>query len=337
VLNRLPDTWLIRWGFLYSRNSADLGEHEGDFIIQGPSGHVLVLEVKGSRARNFVLTGKWDGEQDGENPWVQLQEEWNWARSRAESVSGSRAVPFFQRALALPFVHFVPGDRFLADVPRSFVLGTQELHNFKEWWDLHVAKVPLHSSAAEAKSVFRDAFCEGLRPKAIKAFIKSTEGLFERSVSQDFKLLSLLSENRQLMIQGGAGTGKTSLAVCQAKEYAANGQKTLLLCYNLALADYLRREIGRAEIPAGMVDVLSWEELTVRLLRHADIEHEPPSEYSERVNYFGVMVPGLILEVLKENPPEPVYDALVVDEAQDHDTLFPIERKRPTVDLLARR
>jgi hypothetical protein len=329
VLNKLPDTWLIRWGYLYSRGSADVGEHEGDFIIQGPSGHVLVLEVKGSRVRNFVLTGKWDGEEDGESPWVQLNEEWTWARSRAESVRGNRAMPFFQRALALPFVHFVPGDQFLASVPRSFVLGAHELNEFRDWWDRHVASAPLHSSAADARGIFRDAFCEGLRPKAIRAFIQGTEGIFERSVTEDFRLLSLLSGNRQLMIEGGAGTGKTSLAVCQAKEYANSGLRTLLLCYNLALAEYLRRELGRSGLPPERVDVLSWEELTARLLRHADIEHKPPVEYADRVHYFGVMVPGLILEVLKDNPPVPAYDALVVDEAQDHDTLFPSELSEP--------
>ena len=82
VLGKLPDTWIIRWGFLYDREGDGAGEHEGDFLICGPSGHVLVLEVKGRRARNFVVTGRWEGEEAGENPWHQLHAQWNWARHR---------------------------------------------------------------------------------------------------------------------------------------------------------------------------------------------------------------------------------------------------------------
>jgi hypothetical protein len=38
-LGRLGDEWVIRWGFYYET------DREGDFIILGPTGGVLVLEV----------------------------------------------------------------------------------------------------------------------------------------------------------------------------------------------------------------------------------------------------------------------------------------------------
>ena len=39
-LARLAEEWVIRWGFYYQT------DREGDFLILGPTGGVLVLEMK---------------------------------------------------------------------------------------------------------------------------------------------------------------------------------------------------------------------------------------------------------------------------------------------------
>ena len=46
-LARLGDEWVIRWGFYYET------DREGDFIVLGPTGGVLVLEVKGGDLRKL--------------------------------------------------------------------------------------------------------------------------------------------------------------------------------------------------------------------------------------------------------------------------------------------
>lgn len=329
VLGKLPDTWIIRWGFLYDREGDGAGEHEGDFLICGPSGHALVLEVKGRRARNFVVTGRWEEEADGENPWHQVHAQWNWARRRLEAVSRGREIPFVQRALALPFIHFVEGDRFLGEVPRDNVLGADELARFTHWWESRVTPVRLQESPEDARGMFLEAFAEGLRPRALRAFVQETERIFERRGAEAARLLGLLEENPRLLVRGGAGSGKTCLALEQARRHAAAGRRTLLLCYNLALAAHLRTEASRL-VPAGLpLTVLSWEELTGRLLDHAGFSHEPPSTREARLEYYEITVPGYLLYILDASPPEPWFDALVVDEAQDHDTSFPAALRRP--------
>lgn len=329
VLGKLPDTWIIRWGFLYDRGGDGAGEHEGDFLVCGPSGHVLVLEVKGRRARNFVVTGRWEGEEAGEKPWHQLHEQWNWARRRLETVSRGREIPFVQRALALPFIHFVPGDRFLGEVPRDHVLGAGELARFTAWWEKNVTPTRLYESTEDARAMFLEAFAEGLRPRALRAFLQETERMFAQSGEKSRQLLGLLGENPRLLVRGGAGSGKTLLALEQARRHAAAGRRTLLLCYNLALAAHLRAEASRL-VPADLpLTVLSWEELTGRLLALAGFSHEPPTGKEARLEYYEITVPGYLLEILAASPPEPWFDALVVDEAQDHDTAFPAALRRP--------
>ena len=72
VLNQLEGDWTIRWGYFYQRAPGDnRRDREGDFIILGPGGHVLVVEVKSGQNRHFALTGEWEHQTD--NPAIQLQ------------------------------------------------------------------------------------------------------------------------------------------------------------------------------------------------------------------------------------------------------------------------
>ncbi len=329
ALSLLPDQWCIRWGFLYSRTGAGAGEHEGDFIIQGPSGHILVLEAKGASVRNFVLTGRWEGEAGGDSPWTQLNEEWKWAQRQVESIRGKRPMPFLQRALALPTCNFVAGDVFGGEIPRRHVADARDLGSFDRWWSNNVASTPLHGTVAQARAVFRDAFAEGIKPKSIRFFLRQTEGLFEEQVRRDAGLLRLLDGNRQLLVEGGVGSGKTCLAVRQARFYAEQGLRTLVLCYNLALAAHLRDRLADQCSPGGLVTVRSWEELAEGILAEAGIAHKVPAEYDARTRYYTVEVPWLLWEIIREGRLPARYDALVVDEAQDHDTQFAAEVGAP--------
>ena len=322
ALSHLDDQWFIRWGFLYSLSDAGLGEYEGDFIIQGPAGHILVLEAKGGFVRNFVLTGRWESEGGGDSPWVQVNNEWQWAKRRAQSVRGVRPMPFFQRALALPTCNFVAGDVFGREIPRDHVADGRDLKSFPQWWAKSVATTPLHGTVTEARSVFLDAFSEGTKPKSIRFFMRQTEGIFEQQVRRDTGLLRLLDGNRQLLVEGGVGSGKTCLAVRQARHYAEKGLHTLVLCYNLALAQHLRESLAENSDQGGVVEVKSWQELASEILAEAKIRLEDPKEYQVRTNYFTVEVPWLLWEIIREGKLLPRYDALVVDEAQDHDTQF---------------
>ena len=42
-LAKLPDEWLVIWGYYYAKNRNETLDHEGDFIVQSPEGRVLVL------------------------------------------------------------------------------------------------------------------------------------------------------------------------------------------------------------------------------------------------------------------------------------------------------
>jgi nuclease-like protein len=81
----LGDEWVIRWGFYYET------DREGDFIILGPMGGVLVLEVKGGDLRK--LSTIWEG-SSRDHPVAQLSAEWRAVIDVLRESANDSDVPF---------------------------------------------------------------------------------------------------------------------------------------------------------------------------------------------------------------------------------------------------
>ena len=88
---------------------------------------------------------------------------------------------------------------------------------------------------------------------------------------------SIETTNRQLVVQGGPGSGKTWLALEQAFRYANGGLRVLLLCYNIALADQLSALVAKRKFETGEVIVRSWAGLARELLDAAGLGWDEPS------------------------------------------------------------
>ena len=329
-LSELTDDWLISWGYRYGTNGGIDPEREGDFAIQSPAGHVCVVEVKSGQLRQFALTGYWES-VDGDNPAEQLNAEWKGVISLLNAAAEGRTSPLVHRALALPSVNFVDGDRFRGHLPRGQLLGQGDICNFPTWWRENVATQPIWIEPAEARRIFKAAFARGTTPQSMRFFVSETDSLILRQLQAESTTLDLVADNRQLLVRGACGSGKTFLAVEQARRWAERGagSKVLLLCYNLPLADQLALLVARRSPSRGSITVMSWEALASQILLSAGIVHSPPEELSKRGTYYTLEVPGLLLEINEDEGIAPEYDALVVDEGQDHDTVFPQELSKP--------
>lgn len=151
-LGRLSDDWIVSWGFRYGTGGGTEPEREGDFAVQSPSGHICAIEVKSGRLRQFALTGFWES-SDRDNPADQLHAEWHGVIALLESAAGHGTAPLVHRALALPNVAFVGGDRFIGQLSRRQLLDQCDLEKFPAWWSEMVAKQPLWVSAADARQI----------------------------------------------------------------------------------------------------------------------------------------------------------------------------------------
>jgi len=129
--------------------------------------------------------------------------------------------------------------------------------------------------------------------------------------------LDFLDLNPRALVRGGAGTGKTVVAVERARRLAAAGKGVLLLCFNRPLAHHLRSACGSWEGLAGRVWAGSYHELAKELCERAGVAwSEPPDDLSDATRDFWNETSGLLLLEAAAKLGEK-WDALVVDEAQE--------------------
>lgn len=119
---------------------------------------------------------------------------------------------------------------------------------------------------------------------------------FNRLTKEQAYLLDYLEEQQVAVIQGGAGTGKTMLAIEKARRLQQNGKKVLFLCFNRLLLQFLRDKY-RIELPN--VNFHNLMTLTIHALGY--------SRSDEDITFY--------LENYKDY--EWNYDAIIIDEGQD--------------------
>lgn len=318
IFDQLPEGWMIRWGYFYERKGQQgLRDREGDFILLGQDGRILVVEVKSGQNRHFVLSGEWEHGED--HPATQLLDEWSAVISALKG-SYDGVIPYVGKALCLPHVNLTEQDRLSGELDRNCFIFGKDLEDFSSWWARHMG--PCATYCKDPRKAFQSALAKGLKPGAVQLFLKQSDRLFEQFKASEYEILRMLSGNRCWMVEGGVGTGKTFLALKQAEWLAEQGEgrRILFLVFNLLLADRLKRMSDRLKLSRGVVEVRSWQELLAEIIAVEDLKLEVPSEKDARDTYFQQELPGYVRMALESGRVPASYDALVVDEAQDHDT-----------------
>lgn len=328
-LHESPYPWTVIWGYYY-RDARGM-QHEGDFLVLGPAGGLLVLEVKSSLPRHYPETGRWEG-SDGDDPIQQLHAEW---QGVIHGIQEKGNPPFIEKALCVPNTDAPADVTTFQGIPRTWLVTGNDLENWIPTWLRIFGNHARNAVDTHQKRAVLEAFGQGSLPEEKRAFIDHTEELFERQFTSRFALLDQLSENRQLLVHGGTGTGKTwhALELAFRHATAGDGRRVLFLTYNKALTAQLRRLVALRQIERGEVVVRGWEELFLELCTLAGKPTclPPPGSPTETIrSFYEIELPRLVLEASHDpaiRAKWPVFDALVVDEGQDHDTCWSREIK----------
>jgi hypothetical protein len=323
-LNDSPFQWTVIWGYYYKDGRGTL--REGDFLILGPAGGLLVLEVKSSLPRHFPETGRWEGEGD-DDPIAQLHKEW---QGVIHGIKAKGKAPYVEKALCVPDIDASADIEYFQGFPRNLLVTGNDFENWiATWIRLFGSRSQVTVDRFQKKSVLA-AFGQGSLPEEKRAFVDHTEQLFERQFTSSFGLLDQLSENRQLLVSGGTGIGKTwhalEFAFRQARQN--EGRRVLFLTYNRALTLRFQRIIALRRIERGEIVVRGWEELFLELCSLAGKNVSPPQQGSttETIRtFYELEFPRLVLECsrdMKMRNGWPKFDTLVIDEGQDHDTAW---------------
>lgn len=320
ALLKLGTGFVVRWGFEYSDETGAV-QSEGDFLVLGPDGNVLHLEVKSGpvtfdpKKRRFQTA-------DGRNPLTQRDQVWEQvvrALKKQGRMLGLKE-PLVQRMLALPDVMIAPEATVYETMPREGILDTEDLKNIAQrWQEMFTRKF---SDAEDRRKVFLARFAQGLGSGVTRHTLDFADRIIERHTAASFWLLDAIDQNDQLLFCGGPGTGKTWLAIEMAHRWGAKGQRVLFLTYNLKLAEMLQVVIARLGLAGVMVH--SYEGLAEWIYQQCGETWNAP-DHGDReacAQFFDIEMPGKLLEVAGLFSDAQKFDALVVDEAQDHNTAF---------------
>lgn len=329
----LPRDYLVFFqvGWILRREDEKTKDGETDFVICHPDLGYLCIEVKGGGISFDSSSGDWFSvdrhlqKHSIKNPVNQalkakysvrskLNENQRWRDLLLANVLSGHAVFFPDigdvSALARP------------DMPPTLIGCAKHLQNTKVWidavfayWGNNVSGfVPLGKRGVD---VLREVFARSFVVAPLVSSQLADQEARRLVLTKDqIRVLDFLRSHRRVAVSGGAGTGKTVLALEKARRLASDGFRTLLTCYNRQLADYL------SHLCAGTsnLDVMSFHQLCHRQVERANRAAGRNLVAEAKVTYPGkdlyeVQLPnalGYSLEILPDR-----YDAIVCDEGQD--------------------
>lgn len=128
-------------------------------------------------------------------------------------------------------------------------------------------------------------------------------------------ILDAITLLNRVEVRGGAGSGKTFLALEQARKLAQAGKRVAVICYSHGLASYLKRLTGEWSRKHRPAYVGEFHALGVQW--GADSGPDESLRTEETVHFWEHALPSQMAELAAQLPPGKRFDAIVVDEAQD--------------------
>ncbi len=316
ALRTLPDDWIVLHHVSWqSQRGGRQGDGEADFVILHPKRGLLVLEVKGGGIE--IHDGRWSTiDRRGDrhkikNPFEQATDSkhaligWLTERGLAKRVRIGHAVAFPHMA-TLPNVgpagsaaiSFTKPDLndIVATIDRCFV-----------HWNLE-AKLAVNDVTTLIGLL---APTVSVGPNLAGKAAEAEQDLLLFTADQ-VEAFAGLRASRGGLILGGAGTGKTVLAIARAQTLAKDGFRTLLVCYNELLgADLARRTAAPPSLVAGTFHSICLAEAAKARL---------PLPVQKNAAWWEHRAAELLIEACAST--QTSFDAVVVDEAQDFSPLW---------------
>lgn len=306
---QLPESFEVFYSFSwsYKDDKGKMCKSEADFVIVSPDYGFLCLECKGGRDMTIDIdSGVWHlhdsygGRDLDRSPYEQVEESMYFLKDTFKKMNGIDYPGIYAAGVIFPY-YKIPNSTYISDRNEECTIDKSEMNNLKNKI-IQIFNVWGRSSykARAFNKSFHDAFTEMVKKKIAVAAaagelieLKKSQLDIVNKVQDNYEYF--LSNTRQFYIRGGAGTGKTWLAIKFANSEFNKGSKVLVSCASKPLAKMLMDNLS-AEI-----DVYDIETLFRIIAREPDKLQAPLFDGIE--------------DNLKDDFPK--YDAIFIDEAQD--------------------
>jgi len=303
------------------------GERDGecDFLIAHRDFGILAIEVKGGEISYDPQTEIWKS-KDRHGFVHSIKDPIYQARTAKHNLLKklhSTKNMYARRIAAHHGVIFpdceAPPHDLRADAPRHIFCCRAELKTLGKWVLKRMNQGKLQDGeeklGADGLAAF-DSFLAS--PFMLKVplghWLEEDEKAIEALTPEQFHILEAIQDIPRACVSGGAGTGKTILAMEDARRYSHQGLRTLLVCYNSPLADELGRRMHAA---APAVETGTFHQICMSVARSAGI----PFTMEEGSTFFREVLPECLTRALEVRP-DLRWDVIVVDEAQDFDFIW---------------
>jgi len=295
---------------------------ECDFLIAHPEHGILAIEVKGGREISFdPRDGQWRSTDHGgfvhkiKDPVAQARSAKHEILKRLnDSPRWPSRFVHAAHGVIFPSAGSPPGN-LGADRPTRIFCCSRQFRDGLDAWIAERLKAgqrpdncePLgRDGIAALERLLAHPFTLSFR---IGAALAEADTEFRVLEPSQYQILDMIADIPRALIRGGAGTGKTVVAIEEALRSAAAGRKTLLTCHSRPLASNLERKLKNVE----NLTVAGFHALCGRISRQAGIS--APSGISERELYESAL-PNALYRAM-EAQPALRWDTVIVDEGQD--------------------
>ena len=245
-------------------HSLNLPEHaykavaELDFVVLSRWG-IIVLEVKGGGVscdenRIWTTTDRFrKTHRLAESPFEQARSGMYALKEKLTKLLGDDPViarTSFGYGVIFPDCTFDPAYRGLEDeqtIADENLMSTESIGQFvrtlqRYWRDKHRIDKPLSEHDIRI-------FGKVIRPEfelvpSLDSRIRGLEEAVERLTDEQYRFLDVAQANPRALCYGGAGTGKTFLAIEAAQRSASSGLDVLIVCRSPVLAEVLKKMTG---------------------------------------------------------------------------------------------
>lgn len=330
AFENLPPTFTVlhavKW---FARTLGTVGEI--DFLIAHPNYGVLVMEVKGGVINidrgNWYSTGRNGRTNSIHDPCKQAERNRRALGDWLENDPRTRNIPFaLFPAVALPDSSVDQDLR--PDCPQDIFIDITHLDQLEErllaifrYWQSHADASNSKMGGKKAVDALIDLLVptHSLQPRIADVFERERQKI-EALTEQQFMVLRLLRMQNRAAIVGGAGTGKTMLAMEKCQQLLDAGYRVLFLCFNQSLKQWLEGSLKHPN-----VTVTTFHGIVGSAVNWAGVYKRSGNFYEQAPNLLADAT-----DVLQSQQSDKLFDAIIVDEAQDFEDTWWI----PLPDLL---
>lgn len=307
ALKKLSDEYVVFYSVQWQqkdRRNGNVVWGESDFTIFHPQKGILVIEVKSGKIE--YKEGKWLQTRLDNNITHEINNPLEQAnRSKYRFIDLLKNVYMFNEKCSIQSMVWFPSikNNIFPELPPAYskdiIFTQQDLENISDSID-KVYKYYNSANYTKLSEVTSKRIINKLAPEFdlieyTGCEIDEKEYAFLRLTREQSTLLDYLIEQRKATIQGPAGTGKTLIAIEQAKRLSLKGRRVLLLCYNHFLYEYIQSNLNEINIEVYNLNTLL-----------------------ARYNTYNVDIDDAY-KYLNEIKDKFYYEDIIIDEGQDFD------------------